>query len=373
MSKQKIMFVSAANSIHTIRWVNALSEFFEIHLVYCKGHSPKIDKPNDSIKLHELKYKAPFGYYTNAWELKNLYNKIQPNLVNVHYASGYGTLVRISKIGPTLLSIWGSDIYDFPTESRIKKRILQKNVYYANAIASTSHIMAKRLKEIVPNITNEIFITPFGVDIEKFKKQNKKEKETFNIGNIKTLEKKYGIEYGILAIKKLIDNLKKQGKNQEANCIRMYIYGDGSQKEELQKLIMNNDLSNIVFLKGKIPNDQVPIALDELDIFCATSVLDSESFGVSVVEAMSCNLPVVASDVDGFCEVMLDGKPGYIVERKNVVQIAEALEKLMLNPEIRENMGQAGRKRVEENYNWTENVKYMKSIYEKLAKKINNG
>ena len=55
---------------------------------------------------------------------------------------------------------------------------------------------------------------------------------------------------------------------------------------------------------GKIPNEKVPEALNKLDIFCVTSILNSESFGVAVVEAMACEVPVVATDVDGFREVV---------------------------------------------------------------------
>ena len=369
MSKQKIMFISAANSIHTIRWVNALSKWFEIHLVYCKGHSPQIDKPLECVQLHELKHKAPLGYYLNAVQLKKIYDKILPDLINVHYARGYGTLARIAKIGPILLSVWGSDVYDFPNESSINKKILQKNVYYADAIASTSYVMAKRLKEVVPDLEKQIYITPFGVDTDKFRKFKTERNNLIVIGNIKTLEDKYGIEYGILAVKKLIENLQSKGKKDEASRIRMYIYGDGSKKKYLEQLIIDNNLKNIVFLKGKISNSLVPKALNEFDIFCATSVIDSESFGVAVVEAMSCELPVVATDVDGFKEVMIENKTGYLVQRKNIDKIAEALQKLVENPEDRSKMGIEGRKRVEENYNWVDNVKKMKKIYEKLASK----
>ena len=76
MSKKKVLFLSAANSIHTVRWVNALSESYEIHLVYCKNHVPSIDSINDKVVLHQLKYKSPFGYYSNARELNSIYNSI---------------------------------------------------------------------------------------------------------------------------------------------------------------------------------------------------------------------------------------------------------------------------------------------------------
>jgi len=368
--KEKVLFVATANNIHTVKWVNALSDYFEIHLAYCKGHEESVNKIDERVILHELKYRPPLGYYLNAHQLKKVFKEVNPSLVNVHYASGYGTLARVAKIKPVLLSIWGSDVYDFPNESGIKKRILEKNVRCATAIGSTSNVMAEELRRQVKGIKQEIHITPFGVNVEKFKNNNKlKEDNYFTIGNIKALEEKYGVKYGILAVKQLIDNLIQKGKKAEAESIRMNIYGDGSQKEELSKLIGDNNLTDVVFLKGKIPNEEVPNALNELDVFCATSILDSESFGVAVVEAMSCEVPVVVTDVDGFREVVEDNKTGYIVERKNVEKIAEALEKVMNASEARKNMGKAGRERVLANYEWKANVETMCKIYNQIINK----
>ncbi|MGN1270357.1 MAG: glycosyltransferase [Clostridia bacterium] len=370
MEKIKVMFISAANSIHTVKWVNSLSDEFEVHLVYCRNHKPNIDNIKQEVILHELKYKAPVGYYLNMVQLKKIYKNINPNIVNVHYASGYGTLARISNTKPILLSIWGSDVYDFPNESKIKRRILEKNVMKADLIASTSNVMANELKRQFPNLKKEIFITPFGVDIEKFKKREcKREDNDFNIGNIKKLEKKYGIEYLILGVKKLIDKLNTNGEKSLADSIKLYIYGKGNQREELENLVKRNNLSKQVFFMGAIPNDIVPEKLSELDVFCATSILNSESFGVAVVEAMACELPIIATDVDGFSEVMVNNETGYIIERKNIDQIATNIEKLLRDKELRIRFGKNARKRVVENYNWLDNVEYMKEIYMKLIEK----
>lgn len=367
MEKKKVLFVSAANSIHTIKWVNALSENFEVHLAYCKNHNPKTDNINKKIITHELKYNAPFGYYLNAFELKKIYKKIKPDIVNVHYASGYGTLARIARLKNILLSVWGSDVYDFPNETKFKKKILTKNVLYATNIASTSRIMAKELKKQVPRLKKEIYITPFGVDVDNFKKiETNKEKDKIKIGNIKTLNNSiYGIDVGILAVKRLIDKLISNKEAELANKIIFNIYGDGPDKNQLQKLIKDNELEDVVFLKGKIPNDKVPKALNELDIFCITS--NKESFGVAVIEAMACELPVVATNADGFCEVMEDNKTGYIVEKENIEQIAEILEKLLRDKNLRQKLGKNGRTRVLEKYNWKKNVEYMCEIYNKTA------
>ena len=80
-----------------------------------------MDQINKNIHQHQLKYKGGVGYYLNAKELRKLKKEISPDIINVHYASGYGTLARKSKLCPILLSVWGSDVYDFPNKSFVNK------------------------------------------------------------------------------------------------------------------------------------------------------------------------------------------------------------------------------------------------------------
>lgn len=88
-------------------------------------------------------------------------------------------------------------------------------------------------------------------------------------------------------------------------------------------------LSEKIEFCGFIPNKDVPAALHSLDIACIPSILDSESFGVSAVEAMSCSVPVVVSDVDGLKEVVDDGVTGFVVERKNPQAMADKIIELI--------------------------------------------
>ena len=358
---KKLLFLSAASSIHTVKWVNALSEYYEVHLAYCLNHAPTIHKISDKVILHQLKYKAKLGYYLNAHALKKVYQEVKPDIINVHYASGYGTLARLAKLPNIILNVWGSDVYDFPNESNFKRNILKKNLLYAKTLASTSNVMAREVKRQFPDLNKEIYTTPFGVDTAKFKKLNSKKTNDFVIGNIKALSPKYGIKYIILGVD---DFIKKLGKEKQ-KTIKCHIYGDGDQKEELQELINSLGLENNVILKGRIPNEEVPKVLNGFDVFCAASVINSESFGVAIVEAMSSEVPVIATKIDGFSEVMVDKETGIMVDKENYKQISEALEYMYKNEKKREEFGKNGRKRVLENYDWKQNVKDLIKVYEK--------
>lgn len=358
----KIIFLGEATSIHTIRWVNSLSEKgIEVILVSLKGEVDIIGKINENVKVIYLPFGTKLGYYLNVFALKKIISKEKPDLINAHYASGYGTLGRFSGFNKKLLNVWGSDVYDFPNESKVKKRIIEKNLKSYTAIASTSYCMAEETKKYLEDKSKEIFITPFGVDTKKFKNLNiEKNKNELVIGIVKTLTENYGIEYLIRAIKELentldIENYKK---------IRLLIYGKGELKNKLEALTKELQIEDKVIFKGYISNEDVPKALNEMDIFVVPSI--NESFGVAAVEAMACEIPVIASSVGGLKEVIVDKETGYLVPKKDHKEIAKYLKKLILDKNLRTSLGENGRKRVLENYDWNSNVEYMIKIYEEI-------
>ncbi|MDT1958275.1 glycosyltransferase [Carnobacterium divergens] len=357
----KIMFLAAGNSIHTIRWVNTLARRdHDVYLVFLANQKPELDLISEEVKQYQLKFGGNVSYYTNALELRKIVNKVKPDIVNAHYASGYGTLARMARVRPLVLSVWGSDVYDFPYKNSFSMNLVKKNLNYANEIASTSIAMSKQVEKLLGTDDRQITITPFGVDLSAFDQVSKNtKKEIITIGIIKTLAPKYGI----LDLIKAFKLLKKRNLPFD---IQLLIYGDGPEKMEQQNLINQNQLNNSVFLMGRIANTEVPRVLKTFDIFCVTSVLNSESFGVSAVEAMAASLPVVATNVDGFMEVVDDGVTGIIVKKKDAVSIANGLEKLILDANLRNTMGKAGYERVIKEYKWFDNVNVMERLYRKV-------
>jgi len=355
----KILLLAAGNCIHSVRWANQLSENGNtVHLCYVSNQKPSVDKFNNKVLLHELKIPALYGYYMNVFQLRRIIKRIKPDVLNAHYASGYGTLGRLVGFSPYLISVYGSDVYDFPYKRKINMSIIRKNLNAADSIASTSYAMACQTSRLINYPVEDIYITPFGVDIKKFSKQDFKKK-------IKKLSPKYGIRYGILAVDHLINKLLT-GKERNLN-IKYIIYGEGEEEIELRQLVEKCNLQNVVEFKGRIPNDLVPKALNEFDFFLGTSVLDSESFGVAIVEAMACEVPVIVTDVDGFKEVVDNARAGIMVPRKDFEAMAKQIYNLIKQPEQRIKLGTIQRKRVVDNYNWLENVKKMEVIYSRLV------
>lgn len=359
----KIAFISAAKSIHIIRWANAMSERgHEVFVISCANDIDNLDAYNSAVKVIKLKYSAPFGYYLNAGRLKRILKKEKFDIVNVHYASGYGTLGRRAKQQNALLNIWGSDVYDFPYQSSFKMKLIKKNLRYYKYTASTSNCMAKQAQKLVDR---EYFITPFGVDTNLFKPMPEfKPKDKIIFGTVKTLSPKYGIADSIEAFIALYNRLVAENCEELANKLYYEIYGRGELKEQLQSIIDGKGFSDRIKLCGYVENSKLPEIYNRFAIACYAS--SSESFGVAAVEAMACGVPVCVTDAEGFAEVVEDGVTGYISPKGNINAMAENMYRLLKKDELISHFGSAGLARVNRLYKWSDNVETMIKIYQDM-------
>ena len=277
--------------------------------------------------------------------------------MHAHYATGYGLLGSLSGFSPFILSVWGGDVYSFPKKSFIHKFIIKYNLKKANKILSTSRVMANETKQYTKK---NIIVTPFGINRKVFypkKVENTLfKKEDIVIGTIKTLESKYGIEYLIKAFKILVD------KHPDLP-LKLLIVGGGALEDYLKLVVHELNIVDKVVFTGKVNYKEVPAFHNMISIFASLSIFDSESFGVAILEASATGVPAVVTNVGGLPEVVENGKTGFVVPKENSQKAAEAIEKLVLNKDLREEMGRNGINRVKELYDWTNCVDQMISIY----------
>ncbi|EAQ65690.1 putative glycosyl transferase [Marinomonas sp. MED121] len=359
----KVAILGNANSVHIKKWAEGLvNEKIEIHLISL--HKVKLEYSQE-INFHQLKFGVPFGYLVSYKELKSILKTISPDILNVHYASGYGTLSNLVGFTPTILSIWGSDVFDFPEKTFLHKKILKNNLKSASAIASTSHCMLKVSDQIYKHPNS--YVTPFGVDINHFKPKPKPKpkvgnRNKFTIGTVKYLSEKYGIDILINAFSILYH---KYGSTFDLELI---IVGEGPQKDELIILVEKLKLSKYVKFLGALPHAKIPEIINTMDVFSALSRYDSESFGVAVVEACACGKPVVVSDVSGFCEVVINNSTGLIVPREDASSAAKAIERLLISESLRIEIGELARKYVVKTYSWDISIRTMINSYDRVLK-----
>lgn len=354
----RILFLAAANAIHTVRWVNGLAARGH-QIVLASAHAPR-EPLHPDVDYRRLPVPAPAGYFLNARPLQRLLREVEPDLMHAHYASGYGTLARLSGFHPTLLSVWGSDVYEFPETSAWHRRQLLKNLRFADQLASTSEVMARRTAELLAGQpASAIAVTPFGVDMNLFQSAERLSSQPFCIGTVKTLAPKYGID-------RLLRAFALARLWGLPSAVRLRIVGGGPQEKELKQLAMSLHLGQVVDWLGPVPHAEVPQHLQQLDLYVALSTVDSESFGVAVIEASACGLPVLVSDVGGLPEVVSDGRTGWVVSSDDLTAAAERMLWACQHPERARAMGQAGRAWVAARYDWAVCLDTMEALYQKM-------
>jgi len=354
----KVILLSAASCIHTTRWANGLAEQgVEVHLVSLHSLKHHLD---ERVHLHNLPFGAPWGYFLAVNALKKLVSAIKPDIVNTHYASGYGTLARMAAIAPNLLSVWGSDVYDFPAKSKIHRFLLRQNLKAATAIASTSLCMARETEKTYSH--ESVFITPFGIDENVFMPKPKPAElaDKIVVGTLKTLKAKYGIDTLIEAFASAWNTAGKPDN------LVLEITGEGPDRTELEALALKLGIQKQITFHGAVKHENVPDMLSRLDIYVALS--NEESFGVAILEASSSGLPVVVSDADGPAEVVINNETGLIVPKQSSKDAAAAILTLLNAPRMRHQMGQKGRQHVLDKYTWYKSVEIMIGAYKQVVK-----
>jgi len=151
-----------------------------------------------------------------------------------------------------------------------------------------------------------------------------------------------------------------------------------SREMEQAVLEARKDRDDVIWIAEMLDKPSVIELYSHAAVFCCPSIY--EPFGIINVEAMACGCPVVASAVGGIKEVVVDGETGSLVPLNQQKQapfepvepdlfsrdLAQAINKLVKHPDLREQMGKAGRKRVEEYFDWKAIAEQTASLYQSL-------
>lgn len=364
----KVLILSDSANDHTKRWVSATaSRGVEVMLFSLSDKDREFYSGMKNVtfcgfsvfsSIKNVRKNGAFEklrYLKTVSALKNCIKEFKPDILHAHYASSYALIGSLVGFSPFLVSMWGSDVYSFPRVSPLHRYILKRNFKKADFLLSTSHCMAR---EALLYTNKEMCITPFGVEVDEFKPlPATKDNDEYVIATVKNLAHVYGVDTLIEAFAIVCERLS--GKN-----VKLLIAGGGNDRPLLETKCCELGIMDKVAFVGKIPHATIPEFLSNVDVFVALS--RKESFGVAALEAMACGKPVVVSDADGFCEIIEDGKDGFIVPRENPEAAAEKIISLLSDSEKAKTISVAARKSVVEKYSWKKSVDTMMQVYDKV-------
>jgi len=240
---------------------------------------------------------------------------------------------------------------------------LREKLLYANLIFTESEFNRKLIISMYPefNKSPKLLIHYNGIDIENFRFNY--ERESSKILAVGGLNKYKGFDFLLMAVSILVE---------KGVDINFELVGEGEEKKNLLKLTKSLNLEEYFTLTNWLPFEEVKNKMSECTIFIHPSAGEGDCTPNVLKEAMATGAPVIASDVTGIPEVLEFGASGKLVTTKNVQELADSIEKLLFDKEIRKNYSVSGRKWMEKTFNMWNNGEKMAQAIEDLNRKSTN-
>ena len=236
-------------------------------------------------------------------------------------------------------------------------KIIAANSYVADEVIKFNSDLENKTAVVNPGVVSAPLIIN-QTDINSLKSQYNLEGKTilFSIGR---LVKRKGVD-------RVIESLRQLPDEEIANLV-YFIAGEGPQEKYLRELVPFKYIKKIIFL-GKLSENEKWLWLNLCDIFIMPArdiAGDYEGFGIVYLEANLCAKAVIAGDVGGVRDAVVDNYNGLLVDSEKVDMIIEAINRLVKDPDFRTNLGLNGQARAIRDFNWEKQVTKLVDIISK--------
>jgi len=331
----------------------------------------------DSLTIKMSRFlNRPINFLQDALALIEIYIFIKKNNIHiVHtHSSKAGILGRLAagfagtRVIVHTVHGWSfNDYQNLPARSlfifleRICARVTQRLIVVSGY---------DRYKGIKNNIApkEKYSLIRYGINLDSFGKENRSIREEFGIQPQEAL-------IGMIAClkpQKCPGDFVKMAYliHKALPCAKFILVGDGVLRKQLKKLISKLKLDGVFILTGW--RRDIPDILSAIDVFVLTSLW--EGMPISVLEAMASLKPSVVTDTGGVREIIIEGKTGFLIKRRDINTMSERIITLLNNKALRDEIGENARMYIKEDYSIKHMINNTRQLYEELIQKgVNNG
>ena len=358
----------------------------KVIIISSSNENSHIKNKKIEIYFRKIPYERKYKTFQSNFVKVLTANKLLKNIDIIHshgIFSPFHFLLN-NKI-PLVITVHGYSSMETVTSGRIKPNSLQfkfmrfiekKTVERADAVIAVGKTIRKWIIEELGAVPEKVFYVPNGIDPQVFKpwiekERNKLKKQISLELNIpkksntilftKHFTPRYGFQFIIPALPQILKehpNIYIIATNEDDHLPKMR---DLARKYNVEKNIIFTRRVSIEYLVG---------LYNIADVFVHPSINEQETFGISLIEAMACELPVIATAIGGPKEILEEGmkqmgKPvGLLIPPKNPKAIADAVIYLLEHPDEARKMGRRARKYVLKNYTWEIVAKKTLEVYE---------
>lgn len=350
-------------------------------LAHESGHKSNVitvakDKDKGTVNENGILIKRlePFLRYGNGAFLPQLFLGLKDfDVVHLHYPF-FGSAEVIYLAKAVLCQRFKLVIHyhmDTPALSFTAKalsvfsRLIEKRLFkIADAItyASESYMEKSAVSDFFVKNKQKFILLPFGVDTERFKPRPA----------LETPNTKYILFVGGLDKAhyfKGIENLLRASQHILSDTLHLRIVGKGDMEDDYKKLAKDLGINEFVDFAGGASDEDLVKHYQGASLLVLPSINGHEAFGIVLLEAFACGVPVVASNLPGVSSVFSNGVQGFFVEPNNIDDLKEKIQTMFADENKRRIMGDNARHLAEDKYSFESIMKNLKNLYENLPNK----
>lgn len=284
------------------------------------------------------------------------------NIVHAHFADPTGIcglLVKLSTGKPLIQTIHGGDIH-WLSKVQVTHDLVRAALIGTERIIAVSNAVAYEASQTLSIPMDKFTVIPNGVDVEEFSPiiDGRRVRKELNLNDdpmvlyVGRLYMNKGLNYLLLAAKKVLRDIPNA---------KFVLVGKGPLEEELRRVANRLDIEKSIVFTGYTPDGKLPQYYAACDVFVLPSVYEGQ--GIVLLEAMASGKAIVSTKTGGIPETVIDGETGILVKIGDIIELSEAIEKLLKNPELRHTLGLNSRKRIEKEYDWKIVVRKINDVY----------
>jgi len=299
---------------------------------------------------------APISLAFYAW-----LRRLKPDIAHLHFPNPPGELGQLF-LGQSrkFVLTYHSDIVRQKYLLRLYRPFLWRVLSQADRIIATSANYI-RSSPCLSRFASKCTVIPLGIDLKPF--------EDVDNDRVQAIRQRYGspllLFVGKLRYYKGLEYLLEAMRGIEA---RLLAIGTGPMEGEWRVLAEELGLDGKVAFPGEVSDEDLPLYYHACDLFVLPASERSEAFGVVQIEAMACGKPVVCTELGtGTSYVNLHEETGLVVPPRDSAALAQAINQLLADPDLRHRMGEKGRQRAEQEFSKEKMIEAMAALYERLA------
>jgi colanic acid/amylovoran biosynthesis glycosyltransferase len=278
--------------------------------------------------------------------------------VHAHFATSAARLANLAwrMDGPSYsVTAHAKDIY----HAGIRRDRLREKLSHATFVATVSKANSAYLSSLLPG-SRPPHVVSNSVDLRRLGAPETNGREQDVVLTVARLIEKKGLSDLVSACGIL---------GQRGVPLRLDVVGDGPLRPQLEAAAAANGVRAV--FHGALPNEQVLGLYRRATVYCLPCVVaasgDRDGLPTSVLEAMALGLPVVATSLNGLAEAVVHERTGVVVPGHDPEALADALERLLGDPELRGELARAARRHVEERFALERSVELLRSLFPEAA------